>query len=39
MSVTKVKASAIEDYVNPEDLRSDITTVALNQAVTENKTS
>ena len=39
MSVTKIKASAIEDYVNPEDLRSDITTVALNQAVTENKTS
>ena len=39
MSVTKIKASAIEDYVNPEDLRSDITTVALNQAITENKTS
>ena len=24
MTVTKVKASAIEDYVNPEDLRSDM---------------
>tara|TARA_R100001440_G_scaffold3968_1_gene9343 strand:- start:173 stop:1405 length:1233 start_codon:yes stop_codon:yes gene_type:complete len=39
MAIDKILPASIQDFVNPEDLRSDITTVALNQAITENKTS
>lgn len=39
MALTKLRSASIQDYVNPENIRSDLMSVALQQAITENKTS
>jgi len=39
MALSKIKPSSIQDFVNPENIRSDLMSVALQQAITENKTS